>query len=868
MAGPDAPPPATPRSSRRLGIGLKLIVAFGGVALLTVLAGGVAKLAFDETASAMTEITDTAVPDLVRALSLARDGATVAATMPALAAVTDHAAREAIGSALGETVDHLHTRLDEMQAAGADPASVAPIAESLARLSDMLAEQDRVAATMIDRDADRSALIAALAAAAGSFDQASQPVVAAADQRLRDRADALADAVETNLDGLIGEALNALIGILDMRASAPSAAFMLARANAAPDEETLQALWGTFTPLVSAMLASQQRAGAAGNDAAVAGPWDALLALGVDDANVFERRRAALTAATPPGSPGTARQAEQAIVAALETLLAALESPVRGARLDMVTQGMDLSDLVFDELDAFIGSDLAAYRRLLDLRRAVDLWVGLLNEAAATGDADRLQDLAARGGAAAARVAELTAAIDDAALRETLAGPIGAIGDLSAGGQSIFAVQTALIEARTRAAALVSTGRATTETLRAAIAAVVDTAQARIGEARAAAFAIMADGRHALIALCAVSVVAAAAIGWLYVGRRVVRRLVALSGAMQAIAGGDLDARIPGHGPDEIGDMAEAVAVFGETGRERRRLEAQQAEGQRTAAREKRAAMQSLADQFDQEIGQIVEAASADAAQMHAHAQAMEIIARETTGEASTVAAAIDDAAHNVQTVAAATEELDASIGKINRQVEHQVEIATATAGAATTGNREIRALADRAQGIGEVIDLIGSISEQTNLLALNATIEASRAGEAGKGFAVVASEVKSLANQTTRATADIAEQIRAIQTQTDSAAAAVGQIAERIGEMTEIAGSVSLSVKEQQAATAEIARNVQEASAGTRAVASAVAGVTQASDRAGTTAGEVLTAAGRLTEQSTTLRDQVSRFIARIRAA
>jgi methyl-accepting chemotaxis protein len=51
--------------------------------------------------------------------------------------------------------------------------------------------------------------------------------------------------------------------------------------------------------------------------------------------------------------------------------------------------------------------------------------------------------------------------------------------------------------------------------------------------------------------------------------------------------------------------------------------------------------------------------------------------------------------------------------------------------------------LAESAQKIGAVLDLINDIASKTNLLALNATIEAARAGEAGKGFEVVASEVK-----------------------------------------------------------------------------------------------------------------------------
>ena len=123
----------------------------------------------------------------------------------------------------------------------------------------------------------------------------------------------------------------------------------------------------------------------------------------------------------------------------------------------------------------------------------------------------------------------------------------------------------------------------------------------------------------------------------------------------------------------------------------------------------------------------------------------MNSIADEASRKATETADAADEATANVQTVAAATEELPPPSGAIAEQVTRALESA-ATGGAG--GRRERRrqgadAWPNAAQKIGEVVALINDIASQTNLLALNATIEAARAGEAGKGFAVVASEVK-----------------------------------------------------------------------------------------------------------------------------
>ncbi|MCH8497303.1 MAG: methyl-accepting chemotaxis protein [Marinobacter sp.] len=76
----------------------------------------------------------------------------------------------------------------------------------------------------------------------------------------------------------------------------------------------------------------------------------------------------------------------------------------------------------------------------------------------------------------------------------------------------------------------------------------------------------------------------------------------------------------------------------------------------------------------------------------------------------------------------------------------------------------EVSQLAERAQDIGKVLDVIREIAEQTNLLALNAAIEAARAGDAGRGFAVVADEVRGLAQRTQHSTGEIETMISAIQ--------------------------------------------------------------------------------------------------------
>ncbi len=221
----------------------------------------------------------------------------------------------------------------------------------------------------------------------------------------------------------------------------------------------------------------------------------------------------------------------------------------------------------------------------------------------------------------------------------------------------------------------------------------------------------------------------------------------------------------------------------------------------------------------------------------------------------------------NVNTVAAASEQLSAAVNEIGQQIAISAETAKRAVKEAHETQSSITALSESANHIEEVLGLIREIAEQTNMLALNATIEAARAGDAGKGFAVVASEVKTLAGQTAKATQSIAAHISDMQEKTGISVEAIKSVGKIIGDMSAITSSISAAVEQQDAATQEISRNMQLAASGTENVSSHVTGVAGSIDEAGDAANGVLGASDGLQEDAGILQSEVGKYLERARA-
>ena len=400
--------------------------------------------------------------------------------------------------------------------------------------------------------------------------------------------------------------------------------------------------------------------------------------------------------------------------------------------------------------------------------------------------------------------------------------------------------------------------------------AAVEVAEGALDAAKEHSLTQHASARNSLIVqlvllLGAITLIAGA---MTLVTRRVIKPLHNMRDAMLKVAAGDLavDTGYTAHS-DEIGALAGALDTFKQQAMDKARIEAQERERNANAATRQQA-IEAHVGEFETMVRQTLHQLGDASGQMRSTSTSLSTVSRQTNERVQVAEKASSDASMSVDSVAAASEELSASINDISQQAAHAAGIASRAVNQARETDGTVQGLQKSAGRIGEVVGLINTIAAQTNLLALNATIEAARAGEAGRGFAVVASEVKSLASQTAKATEEISEQIADIQKVAGEAIDAIKTIGGIIGEVNEVATAIAAAVQEQGAATQEITRSTQFAAQGTRNVSENITGVKADADAAAAAADNVKQASATLETQSQALGGQVTQFLAKIRAA
>ena len=201
--------------------------------------------------------------------------------------------------------------------------------------------------------------------------------------------------------------------------------------------------------------------------------------------------------------------------------------------------------------------------------------------------------------------------------------------------------------------------------------------------------------------------------------------------------------------------------------------------------------------------------------------------------QAGVVSSAVTSISDNVDTIASAAVQMNASISEIVKNTQRSTSVALEAVSLTKSADTKVTQLSSSSQSIGAMVKVINSIAEQTNLLALNATIEAARAGEAGKGFAVVANEVKELAKETAKATEDISEKIRTIQHDSRSATEGIREIDSIVQQINDLQTDNASAMEQQGATTTEISSSINNVASESSSISGEVNELVEGTDDA-----------------------------------
>jgi len=318
--------------------------------------------------------------------------------------------------------------------------------------------------------------------------------------------------------------------------------------------------------------------------------------------------------------------------------------------------------------------------------------------------------------------------------------------------------------------------------LQASLAALIDLNAKGAIESGATSDASFKNGQIFVIALSVLTIIITIVVAVTFT-RSISRPIQALLGSTQKIASGDLRTPVAVNGADEITELQNATAAM-------------------------LASLKGTIQHISDSSGQLASAAeemSSITKESTAGIQRQTMETEQAATAVNEMTVAVEEVARNAVSASHSTQESERSARTGQERVSQTIASLEKLTATVTQTGVEVEGLANQAQNIAKVLDVIRSIAEQTNLLALNAAIEAARAGEQGRGFAVVADEVRALAHRTQSSTQEIEQMIQGIQKDSTRAVQSMQQSSAEAGSTLLIAHEAGAAIKQITAAISDI---------------------------------------------------------------
>jgi adenylate cyclase len=213
------------------------------------------------------------------------------------------------------------------------------------------------------------------------------------------------------------------------------------------------------------------------------------------------------------------------------------------------------------EVDAEFEKSLAWFRALQSSQVAASTVSDLLQRASTT-DTDNGVRVAGFRLQQALNELEQLATDFDPRLRALMVEAIAKLRPFAVGNDSVPALRLREIALITDGTKLLSENAALSKSLTTKVASLAVAASKDITDANTKALSVLRFSTWVLVIAVMLSLVSSTLIVWLYVGRNLIARLKELTDRTMALAAGDLRSPLPQGGADEIGRMAESLAVF------------------------------------------------------------------------------------------------------------------------------------------------------------------------------------------------------------------------------------------------------------------------------------------------------------------
>ena len=557
----------------RLGIGGRLILAFGAVAGFTLAATAVTWVLFDDVRQNLGTITSESMPVTASSFRLSEQSARLTSAIPNLVSADHDEEVERVMQEVETALQALFTEarlLDYMGHPGVSAQELVQVGDRFRSSANEVRDAVLAAIASIRK---MDAAVSGLLREYQRFTRSISPVLSSVREEIVASTRKNVAESAAHMGDLVDDSFEGLRSVLEVQASVYLISSLIYTAAV---EDDIDKLWVGRSAVVSPMaLIANAVTQLPDTELAVnfSAAAEQVIHFATGEGNLFELRVFELSGGERANKAAREFNKALKVLAAREDTFARLsEQMVAIADEQILARAAEAAG----EGQGIVTRTRDGIERLesaLLLRSRVDQLVNVLVEAAHSSEAGIIDLNAEQFTVILEEVYDNLELMPENQEVHALRTSINAMRDIGNGANSIFALRQSELTDRQYARTLQEQSQAIADGLSLIALNLVDDAESSAYLAAEETRKSLERGENTLLNIVMVSMIVVILITWLYVLRALVRRITGLSSTTLAIANGELDVPINIKGNDELSDMGEALKVFRDNAVKRRQAE-------------------------------------------------------------------------------------------------------------------------------------------------------------------------------------------------------------------------------------------------------------------------------------------------------